>query len=273
MVQCSFITRRLLSLTTSRKVSRRGPQFLHRSRRNRSPRPSRHKGGIDCEQTNPPNATITANEPVARPECRVPPAATSSTTAAACFTTTEEVAVGTSTVASDSVKNQLWLQRWDIARCVRYYARESNIRSRWQTASQAALLLSSFSAVGTVVDLIDAPAIMDAILSGISVVGAVFVVANYTWNHSLKVASILSASEQCRSIETEAKTVWSELENKSDQQANADFSRLQKALDAATSQVERNGISYSEKRNTKAAEEARKVLEHESLLVPLQLSE
>lgn len=167
-------------------------------------------------------------------------------------------------MSSEGVQDQLWMQRFDIARLVRYYAKESSFRSRWQTASQVALLLSSFSAVGTVLDLIGT----QTLLSVVSVLGALFVVASYTWNHPSKTAAILGASEQCRVIDTKAKLVWSTLNNISDHEAMEQFNSLQKELDAATLQVERNGIGYSETRNVEAAEEAKKVLAHEPAPTP-----
>ena len=164
-------------------------------------------------------------------------------------------------MASDAVQDQLWLQRFDIATLVRYYAKESSMRSKWQTASQVALLLSSFSAVGTVLNLIDADT--QVVLSVVSVVCALFVVVSYTWNHPSKIAAILSTSEQCRAIDTRARIIWAKSGKIDDEQALEEFRQLQEKLDAAALPVARNGIGYSEARNIEAANEAKKVLEHE----------
>lgn len=175
-------------------------------------------------------------------------------------------------MASESVRDQLWLQRFDITTLVRFYSREARIRSKWQNVSQVALLLSSFSAVGTALDLLpDTQA--QTVLGITTLIGAFFVVTSYTWNHPLKVASILYASEQCRVVDIEAKTVWASLENKNDQQAMEDFLRLQKSLQDATVQIERNGIGYSDRRNMKAAQEAKKVLEYEPPPAPSRIGE
>ena len=58
------------------------------------------------------------------------------------------------------------------------------------------------------------------------------------------------------------------LGNINDQQAMEQFHLLQKQLDAATLQVEKNGIGYNEKLNKRAAEEAKAVLEHEPAPAP-----
>jgi hypothetical protein len=170
-------------------------------------------------------------------------------------------------MASDGVKDQLWLQRWDITRCVQYYARQGRWRSLVQTFTQAFLLGSSMLALSAAFGLIP-PEI------GIptSAVTALLIVLSYTFNHPHRLAAILSASEKCRAVDKESKVVWHTLEFLSDEEAMKKWARLQEELDAATTPVERDGVGYNKRLNEQSAEVASEILKHEPAPASHQLT-
>lgn len=158
-------------------------------------------------------------------------------------------------MASEQIRNEIWQERLDAERLVRYYevlAERHRLRHLW---IRIILLLA---AIGGAVSLLKVIPQIFQLIAGLSVI--VLVAVDFAFNGARKSAVLNLIQIECRALGNEWESLWIGPEQISDDDARRENERLARRLSEVTGWAGHAEVGEDQKLNVKCEELAYNVM-------------
>lgn len=158
-------------------------------------------------------------------------------------------------MVSEQIRNEIWQERLDVERLVRYYevlAERHRIR---HLGIRTILLLAATSGVASLLEVL--PQVFQ-LIAGLSV--TVLVVMDFALNEARKSAILNLIKIECRALGNEWESLWANLERITDDDARRENERLVRRLSEVTGWAGHTEVGEDNKLNVKCEEIAYKVM-------------